>query len=310
MAIRHVEGEVIFLNPSTCGLYKNGGPRYKQDASGERTDVIDDELNDHTKALVNGADPPGARREGLEAIFKSQVLVPRYFDRRWNDEFEGLCKRLRVDSVSLGDLVDEGVLLVRGGHGSPSNDKRTGRIPYVKVSDIRSLRVNVNPTNLVSEEIARSFWRGEASGIEPWDLVTPNRASSNIGEFAVFLPGETEVVITKEVFVLRVVDGEDDGWTPFYLMWALCLKAVRREWNRITLMQTNREDVNSRYREILIPRPPSKKWADEQSAAFRKYFTSIAKARQEFAADLKGARVEYIASASGAIVPMEDPEEE
>ena len=30
--------------------------------------------------------------------------------------------------------------------------------------------------------VARSFWRDSDSGLQAWDLITPNRASSNIGE--------------------------------------------------------------------------------------------------------------------------------
>jgi len=114
----------------------------------------------------------------------------------------------------------------------------------VKVSDIRGLRINVNPTNLVTESVARRFWRSESSGLQAWDVITPNRASSNIGEFAILLPGEEQIVVTKEVFVLRVLKGE--LWDPFYLLWALSLRAVRDQWRRVALMQTNREDCGDR----------------------------------------------------------------
>src|SRR3989442_6340131 len=44
--------------------------------------------------------------------------------------------------------------------------------------------------------------------------------------------------------------------------------------SRVALMQTNREDVGKRYREIVIPDPENKKWADTVSAPFREYFTT------------------------------------
>lgn len=254
--------EVVFLNPFTCGVYKDGGRRYKVDSeTGLRTDEIDDELGEHVRQFMQGEEVPGAIRAPLEEVFSNQVLVPRYYDDRWLDDFRRLISRENLGSVSLGELEDGGIIEVRGGHGSPSNDNRLGDIPYIKVSDIRSLRINVNPTNLVTEAVARSFWRSEDSGLRAWDLITPNRASSNIGEFAILLPGEERIVITKEVFVIRIAPsllgttGEESGFDPFYLLWALCLKAVRKQWQRVTLMQTNREDVGRRYREILIPEP-------------------------------------------------------
>jgi len=293
---------VVFLNPFTCGIYKDGAARYKIDPeTGSRIDEIDNQLGEYVDQFLSTGDAPSVVRASLEDVFDRRILVPRYYDDRWQSDFLKLIDREGLASVSLGELEDNGTIRVRGGHGSPSNDNRSGDIPYIKVSDIRSLRINVNPTNLVTEAVARSFWKDSNSGLEPWDLVTPNRASSNIGEFALLLPGDEHVVITKEVFVIRVMRGQDDGWDPFYLLWALCLKAVRRQWQRITLMQTNREDVGDRYKEILIPQPRDAEWAKCVSAPFRHYFQTIAEARAEFSSVLANSGFDYIASAHSAV---------
>ena len=203
-----------------------------------------------------------------------------------------------VRGVTIGELLDRKIITVRGGHGSPGNDQRTGVVPYIKVSDIRALRMNINPTNMLPLVVAEEFWRGNKSGLNAWDILTPNRASSNIGEFAMIMPGEEQVVLTKEMFVFRVVD--DSKIDPFYLFWALCLQAVRDQWRRIVLMQTNREDCGDRYREIVIPMPPNAKWAREKSAAFKKFFSSIAVAKTEFVEEMRNCQYQMIASASGA----------
>lgn len=95
-------------------------------------------------------------------------------------------------------------------------------------------------------------------------------------EFSILVPGEEQIVLTKEVFVLRV-QPNDLGIDPFYMLWALALREVRDQWRRVTLMQTNREDVGKRFCEVCIPMPLSPKWAKEVSCSFRKYFESIAK---------------------------------
>lgn len=290
--------EVVFLNPFTCGIYKDGGARYKIDqATGLRTTDIDNELGDYATKWVAGVEAPGTVRVALSEVFSTGVLVPRYYDERWVEDFDALITANGLEAISLGELEDEQIIKVRGGHGSPSNDNRTGHIPYVKVSDIRSLRININPTNLVTLAVAKSKWRGSNSGLQAWDLITPNRASNNIGEFAVLLPGEEQVLITKEVFVLRIVGGVEAGWDPFYLLWALCLKSVRKQWQRITLMQTNREDVGDRYREILLPKPHNQEWARTVSQPFRDYFTTLATSRTQLLSALSTSGYDYIASA-------------
>jgi type I restriction enzyme M protein len=227
-------------------------------------------------------------------VFDRRVLVSTYYDERYNEGIKNFLEEHNLESVTLGELIDEDIIAESHGHGSPGNDQRTGTIPYIKVSDIRGLRINVNPTNLVTEGIAHRFWKGESSGLQAWDVLTPNRASSNIGEFAILLPGEERIVLTKEIFVFRII--EDSTWDPFYLLWTLSLKAVRDQWRRIALMQTNREDCGDRYREIILPKPRSREWALQVSRAFRDYFTMIATAKASFIAEVSDDEFEYVAN--------------
>jgi len=288
---------VTFLNPRTCGIYKNGGTRFKTDpTTGRRTHEVDNELIDCVEAFLASKKSSGDAHVTVSDVFRSGVLVPTYYDHRYNDPIEALLKEHGISATTIGDLLDAGTITVRGGHGSPGNDQRSGSIPYIKVSDIRALRVNVNPTNLVSESIAHRFWRGSDSGLKAWDLITPNRASSNIGEFAIILPGEEQIVVTKEVFIFRVT--KNDLYDPFYLLWALSLQAVRDQWRRIALMQTNREDCGDRYREILIPEPSNNAWARKVSKAFSDYFTTIASAREAFNPSIASDSFVYVATAS------------
>ena len=127
-----------------------------------------------------------------------------------------------------------------------------------------------------------------------------NRASSNIGEFAILLPGEETIVLTKEVFVIRVID--NSLLDPFYLLWALSLKAVRDQWRRIALMQTNREDCGERYKEIILPSPPNREWAMVKSKPFRDYFLKIAEAKGAFIKDVSQDPFEYIASVTASSI--------
>jgi len=294
--------DVVFINARTCGIYKSGGIRYKTDvATGKRTGEVDDELNDLVDGYLARRSSPAIRRVDLREVWARRILVPTYFDRRYEAGFESLKGKLGWDETTIGKLERDGVIRVRGGHGSPGNDQRKGHIPYVKVSDIRGLRVNINPTNLVSDGVARKYWRGDKSGLEAFDLITPNRASSNIGEFAVLLPGEEQVVLTKEMFVFRVEKDGDGVWDAFSLFWALCLRATREQWRRIALMQTNREDCGQRYREIRLPVPPSRKEALEASKAFRSYFKTIASAMERFRGEVGHDPDRYIASVVGGL---------
>ena len=300
--------DVVFLNPKTCGIYKDGGTRFKTDpATGLRTTEVDNELADHVEQYLRGTLPEGAIRVPLSDVVDDHVLVPTYYDARYTHSIAELIAREGLEGVSLGKLIDDRHITIRGGHGSPSNDQRAGDIPYVKVSDIRGLRININPTNMVTDKVAHRFWHGTHSRLEAWDLITPNRASSNIGEFAVLLPGEERIVITKEVFVLRVMNPK--LFDRFYLLWALSLKAVRNQRRRIALMQTNREDCGSRYREIILPKPKSKAWANRVSKNLRTYFTTVADAKGKLIESVQKDKFKYVANVANALPVVEEIEE-
>lgn len=299
-----VSGSVLMMNPQTCGIYKNGGDRFVVDAEGKRTDKIDNQLLDvalgyeSRKYLMTTS-------ISLADVYEKDVLVPRYYDSLLQKPFERLCKIHKLKGISIGELCGENIINVMGGHGSPSNDLRNGSIPYVKVSDIRNMRINVNPTNLVPIELARRFWKNEKSNLMAWDLISPSRASSNIGEFAILVPGEEQIVLTKEVFIIRVMDNKY-GITPFFMLWALSLIETRKQWQRVTLMQTNREDVGDRYKEVMIPMPSSPKWARKVSKSFEDYFTSIADSKRRFIESTGRDEYSYIASVSAFDVNVDE----
>jgi type I restriction enzyme M protein len=289
---------VTIMNPQTCGIYKNGSDRFVVDESGQRTDAIDNELLKQA-IMYENSDESGFTEVPLSLVYQKDILVPRYYDQTLEVPFATLMKTRGFEAISIGELCDSGVITVSGGHGSPSNDLRIGTIPYVKVSDIRNMRININPTNMIPLELAQKFWKTKdgRSNLQAWDLISPSRASSNIGEFAILVPGEEQVVLTKEVFIIRVQENRD-GYSPFYLLWAFSLKAVRKQWQRVTLMQTNREDVGARYREVKVPKPISLEWAEEVSKAFKAYFVGLADAKKKFVVATYSDNYEYIASVS------------
>ena len=283
------DGFVIISNSPTCGINKDGLEQYKIDLkTGERSETeIDDRLGDSISSIISEDFPHNDLFIcPLDQIKKSKIIVPQYHDL---SSVENLKKCLNYlpgfKLKSLGELQNDGQITIFEGHGSPSSDQRVGIIPYIKVSDIRAGHINVNPTNLIPEELAKKFWKGDDSGLKEYDLISPRRASKNIGEFSVLMPGQEKIVLTKEVIILRSLDS--NLLDQYYLMWALSLKVVREQWKRIVLMQTNREDVGNRIYEIQIPIPPSKNVGNKASQHFRNYYNTINQARIEFNNALK-----------------------
>lgn len=306
------DGYVFVSYAPTVGINKDGEELYVVDpVTGTRTDLIDDRvLEDVRKLRSEAKTTPTSRWVAREALEPGLMAVPVYFDDRSIANFEDFLKEPGFEgfeAVSLGELIRDGRVIARPGHGSPSADLRTGAVPYIKVSDLRAGQVNINPTNRVSEVVAERFWKGEDSGLSPYDILTPIRTSKNIGDFAVLMPGQERLVLTKEILVLHAA--EDAGFDNFYLLWAMSLRAVRRQWDRIVFMQTNREDVGGRYRQILIPVAPNEKAADEISKPFRDYYLGMQRLREKFLDHLSESERYHIFLSSVEAVEEEIDEE-
>lgn len=278
------KGNVLIVNAKTCGINKDGKEQYLVNpATGIRSvSEIDDSLAECCDEIVKG---DLSRKEVFYRPYKDlmdkDAYVPKYFDHETLEGIERLVKdHKNLKLMSLGELVVNGSILILGGHGSPSSDQRLGTVPYIKVSDLRAGHVNINPTNMVPLELAKKFWGAENSGLEPYDLISPERASKNIGEFCVLMPGQEKAVFTKEVIVVRAID--KNLLDQFYLLWALSLNEVRAQWERVVFMQTNREDVGKRMLEILMPVPKNIGVADKYSAPFKTYYNSLEESRTIF----------------------------
>jgi type I restriction enzyme M protein len=276
------DGYVWVSNAPTIGLNKDGLDLFVVDENGNRTDVIDNKAIIDVQALMRGESTATSGYIKAELMSKSYIAVPTFSGNKSESVLEEKVKEKLPGFKMhfLGDLIDSGIISVRGGHGSPSADVRTGDIPYIKVVDLRAGRVNPNSTNMVPEPVAKQFWNGENSGIKAWEIATPSRASKNIGEPCMILPGQERMVLTKEILLFSV--SPNAPIDPFYLFWAMRLRDVQSQWQRVIFMQTNREDLGDRYRLIEIPYTDDKAAAEKVSQCYRDYFIGLDELQKKF----------------------------
>ena len=298
-------GQVMVSTAPTCGISKGGGALAKYDEhgrkimeadpdTGEDTLSVDDQLLNDMEALRDGRTTDTLRFFDAGDL-SLRHAVPAYYDRRYHEAFADALAMPEFDgftSATLGELVEDDRVTLQNGHGSAPKDLRTGEVPYIKVSDLRAGLVNINPTNYVPLTFAQGMWGGPTSGLEPFDIISPERASRNIGDFCVLMPGQEQIMLTKEVIILR--PGPEAYFDSFYLLWAMTLKIVRDQWNRVVFMQTNREDVGNRYFEVEIPIAPSAPRAAEVSEPFRRYFKTLSDERDKLTEYLQDGAHHYL----------------
>jgi type I restriction enzyme M protein len=282
--------QVVCAHPETIGFDKRGKPIYLPNSQ-----EIDDELSLAVTYMTKALPVPSGQERLCFPVKQDELLTHRTLSTQYllatskQSAIKALAIQMDADLVSLGQLQKEGVIQVSYGHGSPSPQFHgTGTIPYIKVIHLKNWRINEDPNYFVPQSIAEEFWgfhhkQPKDSRIEPWDLLTPTRASKNIGHFVMTLPWQTNLVLTKEIMVLRVQQNSK-GITPFLLQGVFSLRQVIDQYESLVLMQTNREDLGDRWKEVLIPIPRKSENRQTISSAVQSYFNVLVAARSNIEA--------------------------
>ena len=267
----------------TFGEDKHGRPRFKFEG-GTQTDIRDDEMKE-TAELLQKTPALGETKLHFhfpqkDAIDRGNLIASYWWRRPYLNALEQFAKENNCDLFSIKDLLQTGELEVFDGHGSPnSHFHGHGTISYIKVVDIKNWRVNENPNYAIPTDVADKLRRGKL--LQPYDLVTPTRASKNIGLFGVIMPWQTRVILTREIAIWRVskIAERIDPWLLLALM---SLKVVHDQFKFLVLMQMNREDLGSRYCEVCIPLPRDKQLREQWSRPIREYFEASALAHDNY----------------------------
>lgn len=239
----------------TYGEDKHGRSRFVF-ANGVQTIEIDNEMRRTAELIAGGA----ASEERLkftflqsEALAAGVLVASHWWRTPFLDAVGAFAASNSCDLRTIGELIDAGELVVTDGHGSPSSHFHgRGEVPYIKVVDIKNWRIIENPSYFIPATEAKRLQRSKT--LREWDLLTPTRASKNIGLFGVVMPWQTDVVLTREIAVWRVPEPAQ-LLSPWLLLTLMSLRVVHDQFAFAVLMQTNREDLGRRYRDIVLPIP-------------------------------------------------------
>ena len=210
------------------------------------------------------------------------ILTASYYWREpYLEALQEFAHANRCTLASLGVLIENGELTYTMGHGSPHGQlKGRGSVPYIKVSDIKNWRINENPKYFIPEETAERL-RGTRR-LDAFDVVIPTRASRNIGLGAMVMPWQTNVVLTKEIAVLRCACMKKSRVSPWLLLVMLSLRVVNDQFRFLVQMQTNREDLGERLLELKIPVPEDAEMRKRWEQPAERYFMAQVEARKSY----------------------------
>jgi len=216
------------------------------------------EIWDDTKNIIEEIDNPNDKKEYTFFVDKNEIVddiyVPRYYWDKKIKDLKRIANKKNLELVKLQDLIDKKIIKCYRGHGSPNSEfKGKGHIPYIRVKDIVNWDVYKNPTSAIPEnEYIRK--KGRGVDIKEGDIVMIRRGSYRIGSVAMLSKYDKEILLTKEIEVIRVIDKENEyGIDENYLIYLLSHELTQMQLYNKILIDTTLPNIGDRYKELYLP---------------------------------------------------------
>lgn len=262
----HTKTSVLFLEKNrarhnlfmaianTVGHNKNGKPIYKMDdeTGGE---ILDDDVaviaqNYGTAGLWEYG--KGANHLGFRIRYEDlvdQIFVPAYYNPEIRKELEDLRRSGKYSLVSIGELVDQKVLQITRGDEIGSQHYGTGKVPFIRTSDIVNWEIKFDPIKCVAEEVYAEYRR--LQDIQENDILLVSDGTFLIGRTAIVTRLDLRIIIQSHLKKIRVLD---QGFIdPYYLFYLLNSKVVRKQIDAKTFVQATISTIGNRFNEVMLP---------------------------------------------------------
>jgi len=183
---------------------------------------------------------------------RNDIFVPRYYDPAIDQDLEDLATT--HDLVSIRALIDSGQLELRQGKYVSKMHYGTGRIPYIRTSDLANWELRGSPKHGVSEAVWHDF--AEQQDVRPDDVLLVHEGTYLIGISAPISRYDLPLLFQHHLAKIRMSqDAPLDG--PM-LSAALSSPIVQRQIRARQFTADVIDSIVGRLEEVVlaIPRDP------------------------------------------------------
>ena len=238
--------KIFMAEAQWCGHDSRG----RQIGRDELPDILT-RYRSFTKGIADGTDHLGYTID-LTRVFEN-VLSPRYY----NPDVETALRRLSNthELVKFGDLVSSGLVVVRTGDEIGKLNYSTGRIPFVRTSDISNWEIKIDPKHCVSDDVYSSY--AQKQDVREGDILMVRDGTYLIGTCAYITRYDTRILFQSHIYKLRVTD--HSKLSPFMLLALLSSVPVQRQIKAKKFTQDIIDSLGDRIYELILPIPKDKK---------------------------------------------------
>jgi type I restriction enzyme M protein len=261
-------------------------PYWVQGDIGTLNDNVPDEAV--TEVVEHGN--PGFSRT-LSSIRRG-IFIPKYYDPKLEADVRGCGRSHHL--MSIGRLVKDGTLSWNTGIEVGKMAYGTGRIPFIRTSDISNWELKGDPKQAVSEEI----YAENRQDVRAEDVFVVRDGTYLVGTSCILTEKDTNILYCGGLYKLRVE--RKDQLNPYLLLAILNAPIVRRQMRSKQFTRDIIDTLGKRLFEVLLPIPKDNNFCAKVADETRMVVETRAQLRdrtKEIALEVEGISnpVEYYA---------------
>lgn len=184
------------------------------------------------------------------AIINS-IYLPIYYNPEIQEQLESL--RPKYDLVTVGELIEKGLITISTGDEVGKLAYGTGQIPFVRTSDIANWEIKLDPKQGLSEDIYNKL--AEKQDVKPYDILMVKDGTYLVGTCAMISPSETKIIYQSHLYKIRSTD--HDKLNPYLLLALLSSPIVKQQVRAKQFTQDIIDTLGRRLLELELPFPKS-----------------------------------------------------
>ena len=230
---------------------------------------------------------PGANQETTTAEFgqfdtyrisaakiRHRIYIPKYYAPAIERELTALAAT--CDCVSVGELVDSGVLRADTGDEIGKMAYGTGSRPFVRTSDLANWEIKHDPKQGVSEGVFQEY--SGRQDVAAGDVLLVRDGTYLVGASAIVTKHDPELIYCGGLYRLRVLDESVlDCWA---LLAILNSYVVKKQLRSKQFTRDVIDTIGRRLMEVVLPIPKSRRMRQQISEQVAQVVLSRGEARQ------------------------------
>jgi len=281
----HTKTSIVFLEKKTekrekifmaianaIGHNKNGKEIYKINKDGSfildknYQKILDDdtpEIAENFKKFLNNESFTESHLgfTVLTSEIKDNIFIPENYNPELKLKLINLEKSGKYKLVTVGELVNKGILQIKRGNEIGSQYYGTGQVPFVRTTDIVNWEFKIDPVKSVADEIYEKYKKSQ--DVRENDILFVNDGTFLIGRSAMVSKLDVKCIIQSHLRKIRVVENAE--LTPFYLFYLLNSKVVQEQISKQTFVQATLSTLGNRIMELILPVPTDREEIDRIS---------------------------------------------